>query len=280
MRVLVPLLSIVCLFGCQLLGIGEKSAKHAALPTPEKHLKKDAIVVEITTVRVPYERREHLAYLWKQVDEQALNPELRRQMQKNGLRAGVLNAESYAILAQFAPESGPQDESLISDSPFEVRYRLGDSEKSPIAYSTDVTLVPGKRSKLCPRPEPIPELNLFWEDENNNYSGKTYRNAACAFLLSAATLAEQYVLVDLTPEMEYGEEKMGFVVVNNEFEQKLLRQRKNFENLRVNHSLKQGQMLILGASSENAAGLGRSIFITDTEPLEQKFLVIRIKSAP
>lgn len=57
--------------------------------------------LEITTLHLPKQSAEERERLWSGIDELALDPELRRQLAINGFRAGIIRAETPAVLEEM-----------------------------------------------------------------------------------------------------------------------------------------------------------------------------------
>ena len=91
------------LCACVLASCGSLSpfdrSKPEPIPTERKTLQRlnlppDAVVFDVLVAHVPYNERDLVRDLWKDVDELALEPATRRALNEQGFRAGLLGAST------------------------------------------------------------------------------------------------------------------------------------------------------------------------------------------
>ncbi|MCH8922227.1 MAG: hypothetical protein IIA67_03630, partial [Planctomycetes bacterium] len=78
------------LSGCRLF---TQPAGELADPSklPNLPVARDGVILEVYSVRFPYGRDGENAGLWAEIDEQSIPRDLRRRLQQNGFRAGVVS---------------------------------------------------------------------------------------------------------------------------------------------------------------------------------------------
>lgn len=244
---------------------------------------KDMILLDVITIRVPFEKRELLCELWNNTDEQIVSPELRKKLAENGLRFGVQGVAMSNSLARLLPssheksENGSMPSSPQANSPMEVRTETADLNKEPIATRRTLNIMPARRAELRARDDPIKELHLFEYDKFGSPGGKTYQNAFGSIAMIANHQSDGTVLFELTPELKFGETKVDFGYDEygkpQRFEYKPSRV---FDELKVSKAILPGHWLIIGPASENTIGLGKYFFTRNRGEMEQKIIIVRL----
>jgi len=187
------------------------------------------------------------------------------------------------LMAPRSTEASETLEALQAEvtSPFETRFVATAWESEPLSQTQYFSLFPGRFAELHPRTTAVPEFILFWNDSRTGaVSGKTYRNAYGRLILSAIPLPDGSAQVEIYPVIEYGEKREHIWASNGAFHRGMVRPRKVFGDCRVSQPLMQGQMLVIGPSSEQATGYGRAYFTREQGGVEQKIMVIRLVRTP
>ena len=83
------------------------AAELASLPLPK--LAPDSVVLEVTFVRIPAEKVDFEGRFWPEADESALDVELRRRLEANGFRAGIVRTPPPSALQELFDTQGSAD---------------------------------------------------------------------------------------------------------------------------------------------------------------------------
>jgi len=239
---------------------------------------RDSIAVEIFNVPIASHQNELLQQLWREVDEQSLPPELRRELLAEGFRVGVLGSLLSPALAQLLTVSAD----ARADTPWgEVHeFSVAEAARGPTMSRHLHTLLPGMRTviKTFDENSRLPEVSLFWK-KDGMMCGQTYRGALGLICISATANRDGSAQIQIVPELEHGllEQRLrpqaGFIV------QETGRPRHIFESLTISQRLLPGQWLLLGTTTLDSAGAGRAFFSRSDPVPEQRLLVIRFVSA-
>lgn len=239
---------------------------------------KNAVTIEIFTVPIAPYQNELLRQLWQEVDEQSLPPQLRRELLAQGFRVGIIGNLLSPALAQLL--------NITSDAQAETAW--GNFQKFSVADAVNESatsrnlrvLLPGMRSliKIFDDTAELPELPLLW-NEGGEICGQTYQNALGLFCVSATANKDGSAQMQIIPELEHGVIEDRFRSISGMVVQERGRPRRTFEALTISQHLLPGQWLLLGTTTPDSAGVGKSFFIRKNSELEQRVLAIRLVNA-
>jgi hypothetical protein len=262
---IIGLMSFVC--GCA--SLKREPDEPSSLPPIQSAT--DSVGLEIVFLKLSEDAELKLDPMWAEIDETHLPTQLRRQLDANGIRCGLLGSHLPPSLQQLidatvqpAPESVAEGV-RISDGPIHTCRQL----QSPT----------GQRSELLAS-EVVPEIAVL-NLEQGQVVGKTYRGAQCLWALTTFPQGDGRVLVRLTPEVHFGQPENQFVGQSSGiFRQVSARRRKSFDNLQVEAIVAPGQTLLLTGTIP-ARGLGRHFFSFDPSANSEdspgrKLLMIRL----
>jgi hypothetical protein len=186
--------------------------------------------------------------LWNLADEQAFDEPLRRRLQANGLRAGVVTAQLPPHLAErFLPPALAPGESLpaaLPDNPALVRHVL--------------RLLPGRSSDVMAAAG-LDELVLL-EHDGDSIRGKTYRDASALFALRAWPAADGRVRLNLSPTIKHGPVERSWVGEEGMFRLEAGQRRDALAGLSFEATVPVGSMIIVGCIGEPASIAGDAFF--------------------
>ena len=186
--------------------------------------------------------------LWNLADEQVFDEPLRRRLQSNGLRAGVVTAQLPPHLAdRFLPPAADPGESLpaaLPDNPALVRHML--------------RLVPGRSSDVMAAAG-LEELVLL-EHDGDSLRGKTYRDASTLFALRAWPAADGRVRLNLAPTIKHGPVERSWVGEEGMFRLEAGQRRDALAGLSFEATIPVGSMIIVGCVGEPASTAGDAFF--------------------
>lgn len=227
---------------------------HAASKSPLLPLSvaSDAISLEVFSAPIP-QGEAQLAELWKLVDEQPLPADVRRRLNDNGFRAGLV---------------GPNVPAALSDILKVTEQRTAEDDKHTVSLNPDgginlrvLHTKAGKRTELTLGG--MHESLVLLESIDAQVGGKTYHKAECRFGLRAYSESDGKVRLELTPELHHGEFQNrrrgndGAWMLTQE------RPKRVFHELQMEPKLAPGQMLLV-ASLPGRTGSAGYHFFTDT----------------
>lgn len=183
------------------------------------------------------------ASLWNVADEQAIPLELRRALEANGLRVGVITgALPLDVLEAFQP-SPPQKETQW------VHIALPEGEHTPIALggqTESVTLLLNHAGKV---------------------DGRDYHDASGRLILTPGHQGPKAVTLRLVPEVHHGEARRTIAPLQNagpfapqEFAIKDGQQEDILRELATSVDVQPGQTLVIGCRPQQARSLGSFLF--------------------
>lgn len=238
-------------------------------PLAPLSLSPDTITLEVFSAPAAPDDPQ-FAKLWELVDEQALPAESRRQLAAGGMRAGLVGPGVPGPLAAVLK---------VTDR------RVEDSERQMVSLDPDggvklrlLHAQAGKRIELA-IPRVREEMSLL-EAVDGRVQGKTYRQAECRLALRAFPQGDGRVRLDLTPELHHGEFKShvrgsdGVLLWTQEREKKI------FEDLKLEPALAAGQMLLLTCRPNRSGTAGWHFFVdTSASKPEAILWVFRVARA-
>jgi hypothetical protein len=192
--------------------------------------------------------------IWNAADEQVIAPEVRRALEVNGLRigliAGTLPAEAEAMLNAPPSDAEPKKSQIIL----------------PDGSNTLMSLV-----------ESTPQVSLLL-NRDNHASGKDYDDASGWFRVTATQEGPAGVALRFVPEIHHGPLQRAFGAVPNTgayapqgFMVKDGQEEETFRELAASLTLQPGQVAVLGCRPENPRSLGAFLF-TQPEPNSDRLL--------
>ncbi len=186
--------------------------------------------------------------LWNLADEQVFDEPLRRRLQANGLRAGVITAHLPPHLAdRFLPPAAAAGETLpaaLPDNPALVRHVL--------------RLLPGRSSDVMAATG-LEELVLL-EHDGDGVRGRTYRDASTLFALRSWPGADGRVRLNLSPTIKHGPVERSWVGEEGMFRLEAGQRRDALAGLSFEATIPVGAMIIVGCVGEPASTAGDAFF--------------------
>ena len=263
-------------FSCNLIKFPKPSGGPIANTSVPLNQPTDTVSVEIFIVRLTPHQNELLQQLWREVDEQSLPPQLRRELFAEGFRVGILGNLLSPALAQLLNVSADGRVDMPWGEIQEVS--VADAVREPTVTRNIRNLLPTMRALVKIFDTPLPE-QVFFREENGMTHGQTYMDAIGLLCVSATANKDGSAQIQIVPEVEHGVSELRVRPVSGMVVQETSRPRYSFESLMVSQRLLPGQWLIMGATTPNAAGAGKTFFVRRHTGLEQRFLAIRLISA-
>jgi hypothetical protein len=252
--------------GCATVEPGTSHKPLLAQSTPPP----DAVSLEIFLASASGGKHS-LDELWKEIDEQSFSPELRRQLAQNGMRAGLVGSQVPAELARLLKLS---DKPVPKDEPANVT-----AEQSTVSLRV-LQLRAGHPAEIQPLEHVYDELPLLML-EDGQLRGRTYYKAEGRFTLRAFPEPDGKVRVELTPELEHGEQHQRWVGDDGIMRLDASRSKRVFDQLAVAAHLAPGEILVMTSLPDRAGSVGHYFFnegAASEQPV-QKLMVIRATQA-
>jgi hypothetical protein len=233
----------------------------------------ESVTLEIFEARIPLDEDEQAEAIWRQVDEQALDADLRSRLLANGLRAGVLNGTAPDELSQLL--------GLTSEAPKESAEQVVTAD-SPVPRTTRrVVQINLQAERAIQATEVLPEASVLLS-EDGQLRGETYRPVEGRYSLRAEAVPGQRILVRLVPELHHGELRprysggdQGRMLIMTS------REREPFERLTLETELAPGEMLVLGCLPQSDGSLGAVLHTATAKGRrERKLILVRALEAP
>lgn len=259
---IVILLCIVCISGCSIWKNEEKKDKKSSPPPP---LIQDRIVLDVTFVHVPPDTEQLADELWRDVDEQRLPTELRRRLEENGFRCGLIGSQYPDALNELMAHS---------ENHGQMDTELGAPRIGKATGTRRIQCRSGKRSQIIAG-ETVSQMAVMTND-NGILRGQSCNNAHCEFSMRTFALGDGRVRLELTPEIHHGVPKQTIVGGENAFRFDVTQERWVVDQLHIETTLSPGQSLLLTATPE-ARGLGGKFFGSQKNPGHHaKLILIRL----
>lgn len=191
--------------------------------------------------------------LWSVVDEQVIAPELRRALEVNGLRFGLITGELPHQVDAILNAPPPHK---IQPSQFE--FPDGDHAMIDMVDTT-------------------PEVSLLLNREGRAF-GKPYKDASGWFRVTANHEGTTGISLRFVPEIHHGPILRAFSALPNagayspqQFMQKDGQQEETLRELATSLSVLPGQVVVVGCNPEASKSLGSFLF-TKPEPNSDRLL--------
>lgn len=231
----------------------------------------ESVGLEIFFARFDYGYPPFARELWEQVDEQVLPADVRRELARNGFRAGIVGSQVPVELAR-----------LLTLTDVAQPKRQGttvDVESEPTVKLRLLEVRSGRRGEIIASPV-YDRLPLLMR-EGEKVAGKTYEKANGRFVLKATRHVDGRVGLDLLPELHYGKTKQDWMPIDGGYRLASAQRKKVFDHMQLHLDLSAGQMLVMTCRPDHPGSLGHYFF---TEPrgdegLSQRLVIVRLARA-
>jgi hypothetical protein len=242
----ISLLAILAVSGCA--PISPTGSTKSNAPLPVGRLAPDAVVLDIAFVSLGTGDAEQYPTIWNAADEQPLLPELRRSLDTNGLRVGLLGQHLPSDLQTLLDAKPKLAESLTQGEISELDLD-GGRQHLPVRAGHRAII---KASSVYPN---LPVLI----SEDGRLRGQQLAEARCIFSLKSYPQGDGRVKLVLTPEIEHGEVKTRWVGTEGMMIQQTGQEKLVLDRLRFEVVLRPGESMLIGPTAENK-GLGEYFF--------------------
>lgn len=230
----------------------------------------DAAGVETILVRLDASQSARLPELWAQIDEQALKPELRIAMDKNGMRAGKISGNTPPLLDEWVRQTVQR----IGEDPMEQAGFAADIS----SYSQLWRCRADARKELSIRNFQEENLCVFYHDVAAK--GHVYEAPHFQYAIQATPHGDASATVRLTPEMQHGELVRKMVARESAVRTDTRRESIAWKQLSIDLRIQKGDYIVIGPTSESRC-LGEHFFHTRTQKgeIQPVLLLVRLSEA-
>jgi len=232
----------------------------SALPElPLPRMSQDSVVLETAFVRIPVDL--DLEGVWREVDEQQLDPTTRGRLAANGIRLGVVGTQL------------PDSLRRMLDSPAAELPRGQDplTTSRPSSLQQQVQNRAGERSELIVVPQIAPGTAVLVNDEGK-VRAQQFQEGQALLALRTYPAGDGTVRLEVSPVVKHGQVRQQWAPGNGVYRYDFSREEFVFEQLRFEVLLSPGQSLVVASTAESK-GLGGLLFARPEEPL---VLLIRL----
>ena len=255
------------LSGCENLDLQEKTQ---TVLRPAQ-MSQDSVGLEIVFIRCKLDDPEINQQLWGEVDEQQLPAGLRKQLDENGFRVGIVGSSTPRVLQRLM-KGEPQQ---AVKSPVE-QASIAKMDGESIVTGRHLQVRTGQPSEIQTS-QVYEELPLLLRKEGQ-VVGQMLKKAQGVLIVKAYPTSGGAVRLEIIPQFQYGDPVQSIAPSDEgvwKFE--AARKREIFDQLLTTATLQPGQYLILACRAEQPASLGHHFFtLNSTGTVEQKLLLIRI----
>jgi hypothetical protein len=242
----------------------EATPKSFELPTTR--MSPDSVAMEITFVRVPAGQPAINEKLWEHVDEQQVPVAMRRHLNNNGFRCGLVGVQLPSELRDLLDQQSQSDR-------LDQAVNTG---MDVLAQNRRVQSRAGQRAEVVTS-SPREEIVVLHKDPAGvKVGGKSFGDAQCILATRSFPQGNGAVRLELTPEVHHGAQQQQFIPGEGTFQVLWGREREVFRDLLIDVTLTPGQTLLLSCTPDQK-GLGQNFFVESGRgDAQQKLLLIRL----
>ena len=253
-------------------------SKPGDLPLRAAKASADSVTLEIYFARLPAtlvdaEDRTWSETLWRDIDEQRLSFEVRRELAAAGIRAGTVGATTPRALVELLQLNG---DAITASDTLEPKTL---AEEEPSVQRRVLQLRSGRRGEVLAS-SVLPEM-VLWLHDDGKLRGETYHNAQGLLAISAELEGQNNIRLRMTPEVQHGNPKQSFAGDDGVFRIEMKKPTVVLDHLRTECELSPGEMIVMTSLPDRPGSLGHYLF-REASPHgeQQKVLVIRLVHAP
>ena len=226
--------------------------------------------VETILIRLNQTQAAHLHELWLQVDEQALIPEVRIALDKNGMRGGKVSGNMPPLLDEWLRQTVKR----LGEDPLEQAGFAADVSSHSQLWRCRAKV----RKELSVRS--FPDTSIFVTHHDTVPRGNVYHAPHFMVGIMATPHGDATATLRLIPEMQHGE--LLKKAIGRESVVRLDSRRESivWDQLAIDLRLQQGDCVVLGPT-DDSRGLGEHFFHTKTRTgeIQPVLLLVRLSDA-
>ncbi len=267
------LASLFWVVGCSTLFVSEDLAPSATL-LKAAQASSEAVTIDIYWASLPVSSEWSDDSLWRFVQEDRLDEQLRSRLMQNGLRAGVVGGAPPEQIVRLLNPHGESSE--------EGTDALAMTLSSPTGVSRSTKqLRPGKSVTI--QAAGVLDSAPLLLAKGDRLTGETFSDVQPIYDVRLEREKQGSYKLVITPELHYGEAKMRW---NSDSQGMIVRglatrEKRIFSDLQIEVPLVVGEMLIATSLPEADSRLGYYFHQADSEiASKRKAIVIRLTQAP
>ena len=265
------LIASLSLAGCRLFGDADELPDARLLLPPAKS-SPESVTIEVRLVLVPDQRLARLDEIWRHADEQIIDSQIRRELARNGFRAGVIGPALPAGLAELLQLDAPMEGGTATPGE-ESTWQSVPLDRHVTVTGHRLQLRPHKRIEIQSSPVHDAAPLLFATDAGP--VGNAYELVQGIYALQWSPQSPGRIEAELTPELHHGMPKNQYTVgAGHDILPSVGKQREVFEQLRVRAPLSAGQMLLISGDREGSGSLGHFFHTVPANEGDQHKLVL------
>jgi hypothetical protein len=261
---------VLSISGCALF-VPEAKKSTASILHPAQ-MPPGSAAIDIFSIRLPPGEPDLDDRIWEEVDEQHLPIDVRRKLEKNGFRVGVLAGQIPPTISRLLDMKGKPGGSggvqqvsvadLVTPSRVATQHlQTGAGQRYEIAASGVIERMPVLVS------------------EAGEIRGLTYEKAQGMFALQVTPQPDGRVQLELVPEIHHGDPRQHIVGEQSYFRLENSRAKRAFDELKLTAVLGPGAMLVLGSQPNRQGSLGHYFFLESNgrdDRFDQKLILVRL----
>ena len=217
------------------------------LETPPGH-----ISLQTMFLRLEGDEIASLQRTWAQLDEMSFDLGLRRELELNGIRCGVVLGAMPSELQRLLDRT----ETALHSDPLENADLNADVSSHPKTYICKS----GVDKDLPAKPQRSGSVTVLHYD--GQPKGGTYRDPAFMLKLRGVNKAGGGIRLSVRPFLEHGEYRSQVTGQSFAMRREMTREVKNWPNLEISRERQPGQVLVIG-STDPPRALGSHFFSAD-----------------
>ena len=229
-------------------------------------------VIDVFSIRLPPGEPDLSKRVWEEVDEQHFPIEVRRNLEKNGFRAGILAGQIPPALSRLLDLKGkPSAAGEVQ------QVNIADLATPARVSSQHMQTRAGQRYEIAA--SGLIEKMPILVSEAGEIRGLTYEQAQGIFALNVAPQPDGQVQLELVPEIHHGQNRQHWVGDQSIFRLETGRSKRAFEELKLTAVMGPGAMLLLGSQPNRQGSLGYYFFLESNgrdDRLDEKLILVRL----
>ena len=228
----------------------------AALVFPINRMAPDAVGLEIGVAQLDVTQRQDMATLWRELDPQKLPLEVRKLLDRNGLKAGVMSSRPPAVLADLVyPRPVVLDELNEFQKQLYIKRHL-----KPESRMVEHAQISNRSGQAHPVNTSHLHPSLSWTVQlGERQSAGSGDYVQGVFAITTFANGDGSVRLVVTPEIHHGESKARIGSAEHGFKFETRQTIERLNDLSFEVVLASGESLVVGPT-EDIAELGHLFF--------------------
>lgn len=247
------------------------TANRSYSPLANARVANDVVALEIAVARLDGKALDQFNEIWGNADVQTLSLPVRKRLDRNGMRVGLLGTQLPGELTSALSYRQPlltEDGEIL----FNSRQPLPPPGQGSFAVKQIEQMGPGESHWVpcSPRLAQVP-----WSIASNSTTRSGICEAAqCGFMITQVPVSGDAIKLWLRPEIRHGETRMRYGIDQETLLVQEKQKRLRFDELDFPHRIRLGQTLVI-TTTPTPAGIGEQFFATGQFASSRHVLLIR-----